>query len=581
MLRRLNAYLGVGLVVVLAGCASSATPGNNNNSAQDSGTFTFPDLGTDTGTTTVDLGTSCSVAAEDNLAACTDGCDNDANGSSDCNDTGCCAVSGISCGPDTVCGSMTASDAGMTTDDASVTDSGTMSTDGGAPACSTMGPENTLAACTDGCDNDGDHYADCGDSNCCAVSGVSCGPTTYCGRHADGGTSDASVPMCMTMGPENTIAACTDGCDNDGNHYVDCNDRTCCSVSGISCPSTSYCGRHAVDGGATIVDAGAATDAGTTDAGAMDASTGTDSGPMCAAGSMENTLAACTDSCDNDGDHYIDCGDRDCCGVHGLSCPSTSYCGRHPVDGGVTVFDAGTLDSGVDSGVLACMVHGAENTFAACTDGCDNDGDHYVDCGDSNCCGVMGISCGASTYCGRHPFDGGMSSADAGPTDMGATDAGMSVSDAGVDSGMAVTDAGMACAASYYDSYARLPSSVLPRCASGTFTTISSCTDVTCVDNALNADTTTGLMVGSTTFDCSACVNYQYSYCLQGSGCGMQLGDYSCCFDANCASDPDPNSCMQNNCATQTDALTTCVGTPAAQDCFSFNNADPGTLCFP
>jgi len=48
----------------------------------------------------------------------------------------------------------------------------------GHPGC-VQGPENTVTACTDGCSNDGDAYVDCNDFNCCGV--VTCGPTTTCG----------------------------------------------------------------------------------------------------------------------------------------------------------------------------------------------------------------------------------------------------------------------------------------------------------------------------------------------------------------------------------------------------------------
>lgn len=41
-------------------------------------------------------------------------------------------------------------------------------------------------------------------------------------------------------GPENTPAACTDGCSNDGDAYIDCDDFNCCDV--VACPPTSSCG---------------------------------------------------------------------------------------------------------------------------------------------------------------------------------------------------------------------------------------------------------------------------------------------------------------------------------------------------
>ncbi len=50
--------------------------------------------------------------------------------------------------------------------------------------------------------------------------------------------TDGSGPTCTT-GPESTTAACTDGCDNDGDPYVDCDDFDCCSV--VTCPMGTAC----------------------------------------------------------------------------------------------------------------------------------------------------------------------------------------------------------------------------------------------------------------------------------------------------------------------------------------------------
>ncbi len=110
--------------------------------------------------------------------------------------------------------------------------------------CETTGPENTPAACMDGCDNEGDGAADCDDSGCCAHR-TDCPATTECGRPT---TPDAGMPMaCETVGDENTLAACSDGCDNDENTFVDCNEFDCCSVR-TDCPATTFCGRRG-DGG--------------------------------------------------------------------------------------------------------------------------------------------------------------------------------------------------------------------------------------------------------------------------------------------------------------------------------------------
>ena len=45
-------------------------------------------------------------------------------------------------------------------------------------------------------------------------------------------------------GPENTLGACTDGCSNDGDQYIDCEDRDCCSLIGADCNFYTYCGER-------------------------------------------------------------------------------------------------------------------------------------------------------------------------------------------------------------------------------------------------------------------------------------------------------------------------------------------------
>lgn len=84
------------------------------------------------------------------------------------------------------------------------------------PVECTSGPENTAAACSDGCSNDGDTFTDCDDFDCDA----------FC---ADGGMPrDAAGSACdAAMTAEDTLAACTDGCSNDGDTFVDCADFDC------------------------------------------------------------------------------------------------------------------------------------------------------------------------------------------------------------------------------------------------------------------------------------------------------------------------------------------------------------------
>jgi hypothetical protein len=55
----------------------------------------------------------------------------------------------------------------------------------------------------------------------------------------DGAECEDGQPGCVD-GFEDTVAACTDGCSNDGDSYIDCDDFDCCDV--VDCPATSACG---------------------------------------------------------------------------------------------------------------------------------------------------------------------------------------------------------------------------------------------------------------------------------------------------------------------------------------------------
>lgn len=118
---------------------------------------------------------------------------------------------------------------------------------GPSPVC-TPGPEDNVRACSDGCSNDADEFIDCDDRDCCSVvSG--CSPASFCGR-----PDDASVPACAPAA-EDTPSACSDGCSNDGDAFIDCDDFDCCSVAACSrsgacdpgAPTGSYVSARAAD----------------------------------------------------------------------------------------------------------------------------------------------------------------------------------------------------------------------------------------------------------------------------------------------------------------------------------------------
>jgi hypothetical protein len=130
--------------------------------------------------------------------------------------------------------------------------------------------------------------------------------------------------------PENS---CTDGVDDNGNGFVDCDDYSC-----------------AAD-------------------------------PACAQGSLET----CNNGVDADGDGDIDCADVDCNGQFVSGPLGTGVCEFGTElscdDGfdndGLGIADCGDPDCAADP---AC-----NSTAEVCQDGIDNDGDGYADCNDVTC----------------------------------------------------------------------------------------------------------------------------------------------------------------------------------------------------
>ncbi len=265
--------------------------------------------------------------------------------------------------------------------------------------CSSMGPENTAAACGDGCDNDGNRFFDCSDFSCCGV--VACAAGTPCGDRGDAGPRpDSNVMACATMAPEDNATACADGCDNDGNGFFDCSDFDCCGE--VTCGPETPCGSRP-------------------DAGRPDAAVA-----ACPVEGPEDTAAACMDRCDNDGNGFFDCGDFDCCDL--VTCGPTTPCGR--IDAGMRP-DAGPrcdagMGAGAEEGASACAdgldndcdgftdcrdfscgrdapmtrTWCIENTAALCMDGMDNDSDRFIDCDERDCCTARPTGCPAGTFIG-------------------------------------------------------------------------------------------------------------------------------------------------------------------------------------
>jgi hypothetical protein len=224
------------------------------------------------------------------------------------------------------------------------------------------GPENTPEACSNGCDDDDDTFVDCDDFEC---EGVGSCPAP------DGGSG---------MG-ENTDALCSNGRDDDGDSHVDCDDFECeglgdCTVEN----SNARCSNEMDDDGDDLIDCD--------DEDCQDRA-------VC---SGERTNAACSDEADNDGDDLIDCMDPSCQDEAVVVCDGTTAVEVDDVPSAIA--DACTDESdGDEDGFVDCADNGClllyaeceppqpEQSNATCSDGIDNDGDGDEDCADRRCQG--------------------------------------------------------------------------------------------------------------------------------------------------------------------------------------------------
>ena len=165
--------------------------------------------------------------------------------------------------------------------------------------------ENNDYVCSDGKDNDGNGFTDCNDNSCKGMK-----------------------VCCMSNGVEGTFETCSDGMDNDCNGYIDCSDYACTRNDGnryFATPEAiAYCNSMKCPDGIVA----------------------------------EGSLETCSDGRDNDCNGYVDCADY-ACSRNGTP-EAIEYCKRD-------------------------MSKKPENTEEACSDGIDNDLDGYADCDDQNC----------------------------------------------------------------------------------------------------------------------------------------------------------------------------------------------------
>ena len=203
------------------------------------------------------------------------------------------------------------------------------------PLTAPMGYETGDAACNDGRDNDHDGLPDCADPDCVATSG-------WCGEN---------VPLIPYVTEENTYELCNDQIDNDNDGQMDCGDRMPRQLTAENCCSREFSDDLCSDGIDNDQN-------GYVDCQDFGCRMG-DFVTVC----VENTDALCSDEIDNDGDGDIDCADYNCSGL--ADCPAEEA--------------ENTATDCTD------VAEGPEETLTYCQDGCDNDGDGYVDCADYSC----------------------------------------------------------------------------------------------------------------------------------------------------------------------------------------------------
>ena len=189
--------------------------------------------------------------------------------------------------------------------------------------------ENTIMACSDGIDNDGNGLVDCEDPGCQT-------------KRLDGTLGPAET-VCATE--ENNIYTCSDGKDNNGNGFIDCEDN--------SCKNTAVC----------CVAQGKEGDCSAEDKTSQEC--------------IEEALASCSDGIDNDCNGHKDCDDY-ACKKNSPVAAVIDYCKKIKCPG--TISKEGDC-SAEDKTSQECIKEALES----CADGKDNDCNDYTDCGDFNC----------------------------------------------------------------------------------------------------------------------------------------------------------------------------------------------------
>lgn len=200
--------------------------------------------------------------------------------------------------------------------------------------------ENTDKLCSDGIDNNGNGFLDCQDAGC---------------------ERNLAITVCGIREPEDTNAACSDGIDNDKNGFTDCQDFGCARNSEVSVCCTPTAQRE--DSEEACIDGRDNDCNGFTDCRdfGCSQSNNPDVAELCATTS-DASETDCGDGEDNDRDGHTDCADWDCNPPTGTPDPE-------------------------------CVSLEPEDTEARCSDNIDNDKDGLVDCRDWTCWSTFSTLC--------------------------------------------------------------------------------------------------------------------------------------------------------------------------------------------
>ncbi len=284
--------------------------------------------------------------------ACTDNVDNDADGLTDCDDPDCA----------------------------------------GDPSCVVPGTETD---CADGLDNDQDGSTDCGDSDCTFEPACDAGDGDCCTANGSPGCVDepgedcvcAADPFCCNNQWDAICASeyqnqcggscagteiCTNGLDDDGDGFADCDDSDCAAEPSCLPPPNEIACTNGFD---DDLD-------GLTDCDDPDCFLN----PAC---NIPPTEISCNDGVDNDQDGLVDCADSDCATFPGCVNPPETNCANGIDDDADGLTDCNDSDCQFNPNC-------AHNEFD-CADGVDNDLDGQVDCADGDC--SADIACVSTGVC--------------------------------------------------------------------------------------------------------------------------------------------------------------------------------------